>query len=52
VFSTRNLEGAWGFDWQQLGVLARYVWLGQNLIIVERMQGTAHLPDPVEVQPH
>ncbi len=46
------VEDAWGFDWQQPGVLARYVQHGQNLIIGERMQGTVHLPDPVEVQPH
>ena len=46
------VEDAWGFDWQQLGILARYVQHGQNLVIGERMQGTVHLPDPVEVQPH
>jgi len=38
------VEDAWGFDWQQPGVLARYVQHGQNLIIGERMQGTVHLP--------
>ena len=46
------VEDAWGFDWQQPGVLARYVQHGQNVIIGDRMQGTVHLPDPVEVQPH
>jgi len=46
------VEDAWGFDWQQPGILTRYVQHGQNLIIGERMQGTVHLPDPVEVQPH
>ncbi len=46
------VEDAWGFDWQQPGVLARYIQHGQNLIIGERMHGTVHLPDPVEVQPH
>jgi len=46
------VEDAWGFDWQQPGVLARYVQHGQNLIVGERMQGTVRLPDPVEVQPH
>jgi hypothetical protein len=46
------VEDAWGFDWQQPGILARYVQHGQNLVIGERMQGTVHLPDPVEVQPH
>jgi uncharacterized protein (DUF2141 family) len=46
------VEDAWGFEWQQPGVLARYVQHGQNLTIGEHMQGTVHLPDPVEVQPH
>jgi len=46
------VEDAWGFDWQQPGILARYVQHGQNVIIGERMQGTVHLPYPVEVQPH
>jgi protocatechuate 3,4-dioxygenase beta subunit len=46
------VEDAWGFEWQQPGVLARYVQHGQNLTIGERMRGTVHLPDPVEVQPH
>jgi len=46
------VEDAWGFDWLQPGVLARYVQYGQNVIIGERMQGTVHLPDPIEVQPH
>jgi uncharacterized protein (DUF2141 family) len=46
------VEDAWGFEWQQPGVLARYVQHGQNLTIGERMQGIVHLPDPVEVQPH
>jgi len=45
------VEDAWGFDWLQPGVLARYVQYGQNVIIGERMQGTVHLPDAVEVQP-
>ena len=46
------VEDAWGFDWQQPGILTRYIQHGQNLVIGERMQGTVHLPDPVEVQPH
>lgn len=51
-YSIVAVEDAWGFEWQQPGVLARYVQHGQNLTIGERMQGTVHLPDPVEVQPH
>jgi hypothetical protein len=46
------VEDAWGFQWQQPGVLARYVQHGQNLTIGELMRGSVHLPDPVEVQPH
>jgi hypothetical protein len=46
------VEDAWGLDWLQPNVLARYVQHGQNLTIGELMQGSVHLPDPVEVQPH
>jgi Carboxypeptidase regulatory-like domain len=46
------VEDAWGFQWQQPGLLARYVQHGQNLTIGELMRGSVHLPDPVEVQPH
>jgi protocatechuate 3,4-dioxygenase beta subunit len=46
------VEDAWGLDWLQSNVLARYVQHGQNLTIGELMQGSVHLPDPVEVQPH
>jgi Carboxypeptidase regulatory-like domain len=46
------VEDAWGFEWSQPGVLARYVQHGQNLTIGELMRGTVHLPDPIEVQPH
>lgn len=46
------VEDAWGFQWLEPGVLARYVKHGQNLAISERTRGTVHLPDPVEVQPH
>jgi uncharacterized surface anchored protein len=45
------VEDAWGFEWLQPGVLARYVQHGQNLTIGELMRGSVHLPDPVEVQP-
>jgi hypothetical protein len=46
------VEDAWGFEWLQPGVLARYVQHGQNLTVGDLMRGTVHLPDPVEVQPH
>jgi hypothetical protein len=46
------VEDAWGFEWLQPGVLARYVQHGQNLTVGPLMRGTVHLPDPVEVQPH
>jgi hypothetical protein len=44
------VEDAWGFEWLKAGVLARYVQHGQNLTIGEKMRGTVHLPDAVEVQ--
>ncbi len=46
------VEDAWGFEWLQPGVLARYVQHGQELTIGDLMRGSVHLPDPVEVQPH
>ena len=46
------VEDAWGFEWLQPGVLARYVQHGQNLTVGPLMHGTVHLPEPVEVQPH
>jgi protocatechuate 3,4-dioxygenase beta subunit len=46
------VEDAWGLDWLQPNVLARYVQHGQNLTIGELMRGSVRLPDPVEVQPH
>src|SRR5712692_8026929 len=45
------VEGGWGFQWMQPGVLGRYVQHGQNLTIGDLMKGSVHLPDPVEVQP-
>ena len=45
------VEDAWGFDWLQPGVLARYVQHGQNVNVGELLRGTVHLPEPVEVQP-
>lgn len=44
------VEDAWGFEWLKAGVLARYVQHGQQVIIGEKMRGTLHLPEPVEVQ--
>lgn len=46
------VEDAWGLEWLQPAVLARYVEHGQNLTIGELMRGTVSLPDPIEVQPH
>lgn len=45
------VEDAWGFEWLKPGVLARYAEHGQELTIGPLMQGSVHLPDPVEVQP-
>jgi hypothetical protein len=45
------VEDAWGIEWLQPSVLSRYVQHGQNVTIGELMQGSVHLPDPVEVQP-
>jgi Carboxypeptidase regulatory-like domain len=45
------VEDAWGMEWMQPGVLSRYAQHGQELTIGPLMRGTAHLPDPVEVQP-
>jgi hypothetical protein len=45
------VEDAWGVEWLQPGVLSRYAQHGQELTIGPLMQGTVHLPDPVEVQP-
>jgi hypothetical protein len=45
------VEDAWGFEWLQPDILARYVQHGQSLNIGETMRGaTVHLPNPVEVQ--
>jgi Carboxypeptidase regulatory-like domain len=46
------VEDAWGLEWLQPSVLARYIQHGQNLTIGELMRGTVSLPNPVEVQPH
>src|SRR5208282_689764 len=46
------VEDAWGLEWLQPTILARYVQHGRNVVIDELMQGTVHLPDPVQVQPH
>ena len=51
LYTIVAVEDAWGFQWMQPGVLARYVQHGQNLTIGELMKGSVHLPDPVEVQP-
>jgi uncharacterized protein (DUF2141 family) len=46
------VEDAWGLDWMQPSVLARYVQHGQNISVGDFMNGTLHLPEPIEVQPH
>ena len=46
------IEDAWGLDWLQPNALARYVQHGQNISIGDFMNGTLHLPNPIEVQPH
>jgi len=46
------VEDAWGLDWLQPSVLARYVQHGQNISVGDFMNGTLHLPEPIEVQPH
>lgn len=51
VYTIVAVENAWGFEWLQPSVLSRYVQHGQNVTIGEPMQGSVHLPDPVEVQP-
>jgi hypothetical protein len=44
------VEDAWGFEWLKAQVLARYVQHGQNVIIGQKMKGTVHLPEALEVQ--
>ncbi len=46
------VEDAWGLDWLQPSVLARYVQHGQNISVGDFMNGTLQLPEPIEVQPH
>jgi hypothetical protein len=46
------IEDAWGLDWLQPNALARYVQHGQSISIGDFMNGTLHLPNPIEVQPH
>jgi hypothetical protein len=45
------VEDAWGFEWLQPNALARYLRNGQNLTIGQLMEGSVHLPEPVQVQP-
>jgi hypothetical protein len=51
TYTVVAVEDAWGFDWLKTGVLAKYVQHGQTVIIGEKLRGSVHLPDPVEVQP-
>jgi hypothetical protein len=52
AYTVVAIEDAWGLDWLQPSVLARYVQHGQNISIGDFMTGTIHLPNPIEVQPH
>lgn len=49
-FSVVAIEDAWGFDWSQPTLLARYARHGQAVTIGELVQGVVSLLDPVEVQ--
>jgi hypothetical protein len=51
TYTVVAVEDAWGFPWQQPDVLARYVKHGQNVTVVDMMQGSVRLSDPVAVQP-
>jgi hypothetical protein len=51
AYTIMAVGDAWGFDWLQPGVLARYVQHGQNVNVGELLRGTVHLPEAVEVQP-
>ena len=50
TYTVIAVEDAWGSAWLQPSVLSRYVQHGQNVTIGELMEGSMHLPDPVEVQ--
>jgi hypothetical protein len=50
TYTVVAVDDAWGFEWLKAGVLARYIQHGQEVIIGEKMRGTLHLPEPVEVQ--
>jgi protocatechuate 3,4-dioxygenase beta subunit len=50
TYTVVAVEDAWGSEWLKAGVLARYVQQGQTVIIGEKMRGTLHLPEAVEVQ--
>jgi Carboxypeptidase regulatory-like domain len=50
TYTVVAVEDAWGFDWMNAGVLARYVQHGQTVTIGEGMKATMHLREAVEVQ--
>ena len=50
-YSVVAIEDAWGFDWSQPALLARYAQHGEAVTVAELMRGTVSLIDPVEVQP-
>ncbi|HEY1272861.1 MAG TPA: carboxypeptidase-like regulatory domain-containing protein [Terriglobales bacterium] len=44
------IEKAWDLEWSRPAVLAGYVKNGQPLTITRQVQGTIHLPQPIEAQ--
>ena len=50
-YSVVAIEDAWGFDWSQPTLLARYAQRGQAVTVSELMHGAVSLLDPVQVQP-
>lgn len=51
LYTVAAIEDAWGFDWSQPLLLARYATHGQAVTVGELMQGAVTLTDPVQVQP-
>ena len=51
TYTVVAVEDAWGFEWLKPGILARYVQHGQSVIVGEKLTGSVHLPEPIEVQP-
>lgn len=49
-YSVVAIEDAWGFDWSQPALLARYAQHGEAVTVGELMRGMVSLLDAVEVQ--